>query len=193
MDTSGSEVTDSELIGLARKGAARAFAQLMGRHLHRVQRLILRRVRDAEDARDIVQDTCVAVWRTLDSYDAQRPFEAWLTSIALNKSRDWARRRLVRLRLAAQMRDEASVHEEQWHTHSAEKLTIDQQSVAMVTRAFDALPSQYRQPLWLTTFGDLSQADAGRALNLTAKAIENRVRRARGRLAAIMLADSACG
>ena len=169
--------------------SAQPFAKLIEHHLPRLRRLIARRVRDPDDVLDVLQDTRVAVWKALGSYDTSRPFEGWVTSIALNKCRDWGRRKIVRVRLLSQMQEQLSLQPDR-HSDSPEKLMIDRENVHALRRALDELPLQFRQPLVLTTFEELSQADAGRALKLTPKAVENRVRRARGRLAQTLLAES---
>jgi RNA polymerase sigma factor CnrH len=185
-------VTDGELVSLALSGADEAFARLLERHLQHLRRLIAKRLRDPDDVLDVLQDTRLAVWRALSSYDAGRPFEAWVTSIAVNKCRDWGRRRTVRTRLLLQMQEHVALQKGRLHSHSPERLMIDNESVHALKRALDQLPQQFRQPLVLTTFQNLTQADAGRALQLTPKAVENRVRRARGRLAQALLAQEAC-
>jgi RNA polymerase sigma factor CnrH len=184
-------LSDGELVSLALGGAEQAFARLLDRHLRRLRRLIAKRLRDPEDVLDVLQDTRFAVWKALGSYDADRPFEAWVTSIALNKCRDWCRRRIVRTRLLAQMHEHLALQEGRGDARSPERLMMERESAHALRRALDALPQQFRQPLMLTTFRELSQADAGRALKLTPKAIENRVRRARGRLAQALLAEGA--
>ena len=182
-------LSDRELVGLALCGADQAFATLLERHLRHIQRLIAKRLHDPDDVRDVLQETCLSVWKALDSYDAARPFEAWITSIALNKCRDWGRRRSVRARMLSHMQEQVALQEGRLHSHSPERLMIEKEKVSALRRALDKLPQQFRQPLLLTAFRDLSQADAGRALKLTPKAVENRVRRARGRLAQALLAE----
>ena len=59
-------------------------------------RVIRRYVGDEQEAWDLLQDTYAAAWLNIGRYDPARPFEAWLRTIALNKCRDWSRRRLVR-------------------------------------------------------------------------------------------------
>jgi RNA polymerase sigma-70 factor (ECF subfamily) len=43
------------------------------------------------DVDDVVQETFIAAWRHLASYDPARPFRGWLFRIALNKMRDLRR------------------------------------------------------------------------------------------------------
>ncbi len=130
----------------------------------------------------MIQDTHLAVWRALQSYDARRPFEAWLTSIALNKCRDWARRRLVRLALISRVQADIVREGVGIDEHSAESLAMGEEAVCELAQALDALPAQLREPLILTALLDVPQAVAARKLRATRKAVEMRVRRARQHL-----------
>lgn len=57
----------------------------------------VRRLGDAEEAEEVVQDTLVRAWRARDRYDATRgPVAAWLFAIARNLVIDRTRRREAR-------------------------------------------------------------------------------------------------
>jgi RNA polymerase sigma-70 factor (ECF subfamily) len=47
-----------------------------------VQQFVRRRVRDAEEAKDVYQDVLMALHRTRHTYEPGRPFEPWLFAIA---------------------------------------------------------------------------------------------------------------
>ncbi len=66
-------------------------------------RSILVVVPNRTDARDILQETAVALWRQFDSYDPQRPFVNW----AMGFSRIETRRFLARAQRRAQLSEEA--------------------------------------------------------------------------------------
>ncbi|RYE03463.1 MAG: RNA polymerase sigma factor, partial [Sphingomonadales bacterium] len=84
----------------------------MRRHRQRIYRLILANVADPEEALDLVQETFVSAHGALRRFDPARPISAWLARIALNKCRDWGRRRAVRrlLGLATPVEDIADLH-----------------------------------------------------------------------------------
>ncbi len=176
-------LTDAELVTLSLNGVDRAFARLVERHARHLRRLVTGRLRNPEDVLDVLQDTYLAVWRALQSYDACRPFEAWITSIALNKCRDWARHRAAHSGLLTRAHAEAVYACRGIDERSGERLLIERECVRNLGRALHRLPRQLREPLVLTTLRDLSQAAAARKLRLTRKAVEMRVRRARLRLA----------
>jgi RNA polymerase sigma-70 factor (ECF subfamily) len=57
-------------------------------------RFALSRVRRAEAAEDLVQETLLAAWRTRSEYDGRSSERTWLTAILKYKVIDWLRRRV---------------------------------------------------------------------------------------------------
>jgi len=175
-------LSDGSLVTLALQGIDPAFTLLCKRHARRLRSVVTTRVADPHDAADVVQETQLAVWRALPTYDIQRPFESWLTSIAINKCRDWARRRAVRRDTLSKLQDDPE-HSAQWvSTQHAETALIEKERLHALHLALRRLPSQLREPLIRTALLQLSQAVVARDLNLTVKAVEMRVRRARQHL-----------
>jgi RNA polymerase sigma factor CnrH len=172
-------LTDAQLVTQCLNGVGRAFGWLIERHTQHLRRIVARRLRNPDDALDVLQETQLAVWRSLQSYDVGRPFEAWLTSIAVNKCRDWARHRSVRRGLMMRMRSDALHVEGCAAERSTESLIIDREHLGHLGRALGELAQPLREPLILTTLEELPQAAVARALGLTRKAVEMRVRRAR--------------
>ena len=169
---------DEVLAARAADGDERAFASLIGRHKAALYRFARRYVGDADDAYDIVQQSFVAVWYALGRYDRGRGFATWLRAIALNKCRDHARR--AALRRLPMFSGTGNAAETVADTQpDAEASWIAQQELAALDRAIAKLPRALKEPLLLTTFEGLSQAEAGRELGISAKAVETRVYRAR--------------
>ena len=185
-----SSLTDAELVSLAISGDEDAFGELMDRHARHLRKIVMRRLRNPQDAMDVLQETHLSVWRSLLSYDARRPFEAWLTCIALNKCRDWARRKHVRRGALARLHEEVVHARGSLGTPSAECIVINREGVRNLDRALRELPAQLRDPLVLSAFSDLPQATVARELKLTKKAVEMRIRRARLRLQAALQAGA---
>jgi RNA polymerase sigma factor (sigma-70 family) len=168
------EMADGQLVTLALNGDRRAFPVLMRRYEGALRGMVLRRVRSPEDAADIVQDTLLSAWAALQTYTPQRPFQVWLIHIALNKCRDWGRRRTVRQKMAIYLDDFAPEAEA-----DAEAVMIHGEDLMAFQSALGRLPDVLRQPLMLTGLAGLSQRDAARKLGVTIKGVETRVRRAR--------------
>ncbi len=76
-------VPEQELVAASLRGDASAFRELVRRHESRVFRLAGRFFRRREDVEDAAQDTFLAAWRRLSTYQARAPFEHWITRICL--------------------------------------------------------------------------------------------------------------
>jgi RNA polymerase sigma-70 factor (ECF subfamily) len=173
---------DASLVSAALAGESRAFTELMRRHKEPIYRFIRRYVGDADEAYDLTQETFVAAWSRLNSFDASRALPVWLRRIALNKCRDWSRRRQVRaFFFRAKSIDTAADR-----IPSASADDDDDERLAALDQAIAGLPAQLKEPLLLTYFDGLSHQAAAEALGLTAKAVEMRVYRAKQALSASM-------
>lgn len=169
--------SDGALARRAAAGERAAFNSLARRYQEPLYRFIRRYVGDADEAYDLLQETLVAAWQALGRYDANRPALAWLRRIALNKCRDWGRRRAVR-----QFFFRAAPLEAAGATMAASTADEDA-ALSRLDEAVAALPGQLKEPLLLTAFEGMSQHEAAEALGLTVKAVETRVYRARRLLA----------
>ncbi len=171
------EPSDEALAARARDGDRRAFELLVSRFKAPLYRFIRRYVGSSDDAYDLLQDTFISAWGALGRYDSGRAFPAWLRTIALNKCRDFGRRRSARQAmhdLFARERDNAVAEdgddaEDMRHAH--------------LDAAIAALPAKYKEPLLLTALEGLSHQEAAEVLRITSKAVEMRLYRARRLLA----------
>ncbi len=180
------EDDDGALAARARAGDEQAFGALMRRHKERVYRFVRAYVADAEEAYDLTQETFAAAWNGLSRYDPNRPLAAWLKRIALNKCRDWSRRRAVRRFFFAAESIDALAEAPTAADASEERLEVNLRRLDL---AIAALPLGLKEPLLLTAIDGMSHQDAAKVLNLTAKAIESRVYRAKAALARALAND----
>lgn len=187
-----SEPQDSELAARAVAGDERAFSWLMQRHKDALYRFIRRYTGDADEAYDLLQESFTAAWGALKRYDLTRSFPTWLRRIALNKCRDWSRRRAVRRWLT---RNEGL---DSWTGQtlasddpSPEAAVADKEQLTRLDRAIANLPAGLKEPLILTALEGLSQDEAGKILGLSAKAVEVRVYRARKALSSMLSLEDA--
>lgn len=177
---------DGALAKAAAAGDARAFAALMGRYRDPVYRLVRAHVGDADEARDVTQEAFLSAWRAIDRYDPARPMRAWLAGIAINKCRDWGRRRTVRRWLAQALPIDALADGLAGDAVGADDVAGDRAELARVAAAIARLPAALKEPLILRTIEGLGQAEVAAVLGISAKAVETRVYRARAKLVAML-------
>jgi RNA polymerase sigma-70 factor (ECF subfamily) len=93
LDRFGSDVnrSDAWLVELTRHGDHEAFAVLVRRYERKLIRVLVRLVREPEQARDLAQETFWRVYTRLDRFDTGRRFGPWLFRIGVNLGLDWLR------------------------------------------------------------------------------------------------------
>lgn len=96
----------AELLSRARKGDMEAFRQLIDRCSRRVYSIAYRMTGNAEDSRDIAQETFIRIHRSLALIDDTRSFQGWLYRTTVNLARDFHR---VKKRYAAVPLDSAEM------------------------------------------------------------------------------------
>jgi RNA polymerase sigma-70 factor (ECF subfamily) len=172
--------TDEVLARRAAEGQSEAFEELVRRHRTRVYALALRICRNADDAEDALQETFIAAYRALPRFDRRARVSTWLYRIATNKCYDvLARRRpttdSAALPEAADPRDPFARSERQ----------------ALLSRALDALPEQFREAALLCDVCGLTPAEAGAVTGVAEGTMKSRSFRARALLAEALRAGGA--
>src|SRR3954462_14689932 len=76
--------TDEELVARARAKDFVAFEELLDRYEDKIFRLAYRFVRNESDAKEILQDTFLSVWRKLDTFKGDSQVSSWGYRVAAN-------------------------------------------------------------------------------------------------------------
>ena len=132
------------------------------------------------DAEDLVQDTLLRAWRSLDSFDGRHP-RAWLLTIMRNAQINRHRRQRPLLF------DDPDVSLEQ-HTGtgdgaaSAEDVVVDATFDSAVEAAVLALPERFQEVLLLVDVQGLTYAGAAALLRIPEGTVMSRLHRARKRV-----------
>lgn len=178
---------EQHVVRAAQAGDRAAFDELVLRHKASLYRFVRRYVGDADDAYDVLQNTFVAAWLALRRFDSGQPLGAWLRAIALNKCRDYGRRRAVRRRFLALFASESASGWIQSDHPTAGLESGESRYLRQLDQAIAALPRRYKEPLLLTWVAGLTQRQAAEQLGTSPKAIEMRIRRAKESLGQALL------
>jgi len=166
--------------------AERAFTRLYEEHRPAIHGFLLGRAGDPETARDLLQETFLRVWRSLDAV-LDLPVErrrSWIFAVARNLVIDVRRGQAVRSGAMAALARTASEtvpagDEPPARAELAERL-------ALLDGAIRDLPEPLRIALSMCTVGGLTSAEAGELLGEPAGTIRYRLSEARRRLAAAL-------
>jgi RNA polymerase sigma-70 factor, ECF subfamily len=141
--------------------------------LGEIHRLFIRRVfglcRSMLDSRESAEDATSEVFlklqRSIESYDGSIPFPRWLLRVAGNQCIDVLRRRQRARQVIVEVED-TNVVEASSSELSPLGAAIRTEERAQVREAIARLPVNYRLPLVLRYYGDLSYDEIGQQLGL---------------------------
>lgn len=178
----GRGVAEGALAGVlarAEGGDREAFGELYRCFSRRVLGLCLHLLGSREDAEDATSEVFLRVRAALARYDRTLPFAAWLTSIATNHCLDRLRRRRRDGRLFDPQAEQTAISADE-PSPLAELMAQEERVVVMAAVA--ALPEQYRVPLTLRYYAEMSYEEIAGRLGLTRQQVATSLFRARRRL-----------
>jgi RNA polymerase sigma-70 factor, ECF subfamily len=136
--------------------------QLLVSFAPRVYGLLLRLVGRPDVAEDLMQETMLRAFRSLDTYRPEGKFRAWIFRIAVNLARDWVRRRpreaATSLDDSPEMPAAAALRTEDATASPA----LRREQSARVESALARLADADREVLLLRFYGDLAFKDIAR-------------------------------
>jgi RNA polymerase sigma-70 factor (ECF subfamily) len=170
--------SEARLVKRAARGDRDAFDELVARHRDRVWAIALRMCRDRDDAEDVLQETFIAAWRSLDRFGGRSEVTTWLYRIAVNKSHD-----VIARRRATTTLDEL--------TEPAEPVDGGEQRARRqaIERALQTLSPEFRAVAVLCDILGLTPAEAGNVLEIPDGTAKSRLFRARAELARALAPD----
>ncbi len=180
---------DRALITKARAGDTVAFRSLVERHQRRAFAIALSLVRDENDARELVQDAFLRVFKGLGSFQGGSSFFTWLYRIITNLSIDLIRKPGRQMgELDEKRLDTDDSHEADFPLVSR----IDGADPADVVRrgeiavrlraALDALPSYHRGVIVMREIEGLSYEEMAQVMGVSKGTIMSRLFHARQKL-----------
>lgn len=166
------ESSSDALAKAARRGDVDAFEGLVRRYQRRVFALAYQHLRDADEAQDLAQEVFVRLYRALDRYDPQRPFEPWFWRLAGNVAATYRRRR---------------------HAPPAElpasAAAEPREDTLPLERALADLNEDLRLPVLLHYYLDLPVEEIAGAMGLTVSAVKSRLFRGRAILRRVLVEE----
>ena len=151
-----------------------AYAILVKRYERPIYNLMLRMTASSQDALDLSQTAFIKAYERLEQFKQGRRFFPWLYTIALNLARDFTRRRKID---APGSRD--------WEEFAARAAVPANQESSLIARAtaievkeaLHKISWEYREPLVLRFYENLSFKEVAAALDLSLSAAKMRVHR----------------
>ncbi len=178
---------DADLIRRCLAGDQRACRDLVQRYQRPVFSVLMRVVRSPQDAEDLTQETFVRMFRALDRYDIERPFTAWLFTIATRLGIDHLRRRRVKT-VSLTVSEPGSTEERTLDVEDTrlrpDEVAVHAEEETWASELIQSLPEHYRIVVLLRHQQDLSYEEIAEALGVPLGTVKARIPRARALLKA---------
>lgn len=178
---------DEQFLDRLRRADAAAFEQLVGEHSGDIYALLFRLTADAEEARDLTQETFLRAFQSINRFRGDASLKTWIYRIAINQARNrwrWWRRRKRdvtvsldatdeqrELPLAATLPDEASLNPE----HE----TLAREREGQLRDALTGLRRSYREAVILRDVDGFSYEEIAATLQISIGTVKSRISRGR--------------
>ena len=186
---------DLSLIEAARAGQPKAYEDLLAHYRKSVHFMVLRMVRNKDDADDLTQEIFTKAFRFLARYSPDFAFSTWLFRIATNHCIDFARRRKLRtqsLEASGPVSDEQS---RPWELADRDpdpqQTLILAQRQELVQQLVHQLPAKYARIVHLRYFEELHYEEIAVLLELPLGTVKAQLFRARDLLLALAQKNAA--
>lgn len=181
------QTVEEQFLERLRAGEAAAFNRLVNERTGDVYALLYRLTEDAEEARDLTQETFLRAFQSIDRFRGDADLKTWLYRIALNQARNrwrwWRRRRrdstvsldapdgLSEQSFGARLQDAASLNPEQE--------TLARERELALRTALRSLGRPYREAVILRDVEGMSYEEIAAALEVNVGTVKSRISRGR--------------
>jgi RNA polymerase sigma-70 factor (ECF subfamily) len=176
------EPTDKELVKRVQKGDKGAFDLLVLKYEHKIVNLVMRYVRDPEQALDISQEAFIKAYRALPRFRGDSAFYTWLYRIAVNTAKNYLaaqRRRPMDIELDLQDPEQYGLHAKLKETDTPEAVTLSNELQETLERAIEALPDDLRTAIILRELDGMIYEEIAQTMDCPVGTVRSRIFRAR--------------
>lgn len=181
MSTSSPSTDEPELLAAARRGDRTALTELLSRHQQRVFGFGVKMCGDAEDARDVAQETLMTMARTVRDFRGEASLSTWLYTVARSFCIK-KRRRTKGAPAVHEPLDAATQARDTEPSPTPEQMLLGREARETVAAALDRLEPEAREVIVLRDIEGLTATEVAEVTGLTVAAVKSRLHRARAAL-----------
>ncbi|MDF2455139.1 MAG: rpoE [Cytophagaceae bacterium] len=164
-------------------GDEKAFAELMSRYKKPVYHMILKMIRNVDDAEDLTIEAFAKAFKNLQKFNPEFTFSTWLFRIATNNCIDFMRKKkLATTSISGTYKDDAGENVDMEFKDGGlnpMEEAIKAQKVALVQSIVTKLPPKYQTLVKLRYFEELSYEEIAVELDAPLGTVKAQLHRAR--------------
>jgi RNA polymerase sigma-70 factor, ECF subfamily len=178
-------VDEPGLVLAAKSGNDEAFRTLCNHYYPNIFRLVVRMIRNNEDAEDVLQEALLKAYCNLQQFRGNSQFYTWLVRITMNEALMKLRKKRytqVPLEEVVETEKGAVRRELEDRSNDPERYYAEQELRETLAQAFESLSPRLCAAFVLRNVEEMSMRETAAVLGLSAAAVKSRVVRARSRL-----------
>jgi RNA polymerase sigma factor (sigma-70 family) len=160
-----------------------AFAKLLQRYKRPVYHMVLKMVRNVDDAEDLTMEAFSKAFKSLHKFKKDFTFSTWLFRIATNNAIDFIRKKkLDTMSISSAYTDSDGVTvsiEMEDHNLNPQEETIKKQKTELIQLFVSKLPAKYQRLVRLRYFDELSYEEIAQELDAPLGTVKAQLHRAR--------------
>lgn len=175
------QITDQALVERAQQGDKKAFNLLVIRYQNRVAGLLTRYVA-RDDIPDIVQESFIKAYRSLNSFRGESAFYTWLYRIAVNTAKNHLTalgRRPPKEDILAEDAESYDSGVQLREADTPENLVLSEELKRIVFDTIENLPDELRRAITLREIEGLSYEEIAEVMECPVGTVRSRIFRAR--------------
>lgn len=167
-------ISDEALVRDIQEGSISAFEELIARYQKKLHSFVTYLVRDDVTAQDIVQDSFIGLYKTIDRVDTSKKFSTYLFSLTRNHAISYLRGHKVHIPLE---------HASDMPASGSPEMELEQKDMEKrIESALLEIDEKFSQVIRLYYYDNLSYEEVGKALGIPVNTVRTHLRRAKSAL-----------
>ena len=177
-----SEPADHQLVLRVQKGDKRAFDLLVLKYQYKLQAIVGRFIRDADEVADVTQEAFIKAYKALPKFRGESQFYTWLYRIAINTAKNHLvskSRRPANTDIDIEDAEQFANNDKLIDEASPESSLMTDELSAIIKNSLRVLPEDLRTALTLREFEGMSYEDIAAVMDCPVGTVRSRIFRAR--------------
>lgn len=166
------------IITQIKKGDQQAFEELIEEYKLPIYKTAKAILKDEDDVCDAIQDTCLSIYRNINSVKNEKYFKTWVIRITINKCYDIIAKHKLNNEKIIKMQSDVSEIQPNFDRNIIAKTDLE--------RAMDLLEEDLKLVTVLYYYNDMSISDISEVINIPKGTVKTKIYRAREKLYQIL-------
>lgn len=174
--------SDAALVKRVQEGDKKAFDLLVLKYQSKIINLVMRYLRDPDEANDVAQEAFLKAYRALPKFRGDSAFYTWLYRIAVNTAKNYlvaVKRRPVEYDLDLQDPEQYEMQARLKDIDSPEGMLLKDEVQKTIDKAVEALPEDLRTAIILREMEGMTYEEIAETMECPVGTVRSRIFRAR--------------